>query len=463
MGQLECSEIKLSYLSNISDVFRLDSFFFSKKFLNEENIIAKHNNLRLIDMCTSLRSFGAYSLNNYVEYQTEGIPFIRGVNMKNGILDFSDVIYITEEANRLLWKSEVHPEDILLTMSGTIGDVAIAMPSLQYPLNSNQDIAKIHLKDNFNPYFVYTFLLSKFGQNYLTREARGSVQQHVFLSQMENFVIPLLPDSFQSRIADMVKSAHSKLEESKMLYHQAEEILEKELGIDYDAIEQKKDVESSVRSFKDVFCDDMRIDSEYYLTRYDELLKQIKGVEFKSINQLQTFNRRGLQPEYYADGSIDVVNSKHILEDGLYYDNFEKTSELFYSKSPQAWIFRNDILTYTTGANIGRTQVYLSDAKAVASNHVNILRVNSVNPIYLAFVLNSKVGRMQTDKYCSGTAQVELYPDVLGRFIVPILNVEIQSKIASLVQLSTEKKAESKQLLEDAKRLVEEEIEKGDE
>ena len=44
---------------------------------------------------------------------------------------------------------------------------------------------------------------------------------------------------------------------------------------------------------------------------------------------------------------------------------------------------------------------------------------------------------------------------------IPILPEQIQKKIASLIQQSFECKAQSKQLLEDAKRMVEEEIEKN--
>ena len=196
---LEVSEVKLSYIKQI-DIFRLDSFFYLKRFLCAENTIKKVQTDYLYNLCDSILSFGAYSLNNYVNYKSEGIPFIRGINMKNGILDFSDVIYIDEYAHKLLWKSEVKPESILLSMSGTIGDVAIAMPYYQYPMNSNQDIAKLRVNAKINVYYLYIFLLSNYGQDYLIREARGSVQQHVFLSQMEKFVIPILPQSFQLQI-----------------------------------------------------------------------------------------------------------------------------------------------------------------------------------------------------------------------------------------------------------------------
>ena len=51
--------------------------------------------------------------------------------------------------------------------------------------------------------------------------------------------------------------------------------------------------------------------------------------------------------------------------------------------------------------------------------------------------------------------------DELSNLSIPILPEAIQTKIASLIQQSFEYKAQSKQLLEDAKRMVESEIEKN--
>ena len=90
-----------------------------------------------LETWVQVRSFGAHSLNNEVEYLDAGVPFIRGVNMKGGRVSFSDMFYIRSEAHKLLWKSEVKEGMVLLSMSGTIGDVAIATARWPYPVNSN--------------------------------------------------------------------------------------------------------------------------------------------------------------------------------------------------------------------------------------------------------------------------------------------------------------------------------------
>jgi restriction endonuclease S subunit len=217
-----------------------------------------------------------------------------------------------------------------------------------------------------------------------------------------------------------------------------------------------------VKGLKESFLTTGRLDAEYYQKKYDTLEKAICSSNYKRIREIRTVNYRGMQPEYVENGNLNVINSKHILEDTLDYNGFEKTSDDYWDIQERARVFKGDILTYTTGANIGRTQVYRLDKKALASNHVNILRVKGENPFYIGFVLNSMVGRMQTEKYCAGSAQVELYPKDLDEFIIPIIDKTIQNQIIELTEESFNLKKQSEQLLETAKRAVEIAIEQDE-
>ena len=232
MDGLECSEIAYSYVMNQSDIFRLDSFYFLKEFIRGENILNQQPTIRLKNVSgASILSFGAYSLNNFVEYLDSGVPFIRCVDMKDGLIDTNTLTHISEAAHKLLYKSEVFPETILVSMSGSIGKVALASPDWEYPINSNQDIAKIRLGENLNPYYVYTFFQTKYGQNFMRREARGSVQQHVFLSQIEQIAVPLFSTKFYERIEQLNRTAFSFVEQSRRLFTDTEDILLSELGV----------------------------------------------------------------------------------------------------------------------------------------------------------------------------------------------------------------------------------------
>ncbi|MCA2643250.1 MULTISPECIES: restriction endonuclease subunit S [unclassified Microcystis] len=208
-----------------------------------------------------------------------------------------------------------------------------------------------------------------------------------------------------------------------------------------------------------------RLDAEYYQPKYDQLIEAINssGLFTKKIKDIQRFNTRGLQPIYSEYGTLNVINSRHILEQHLDYDNFEKTELVNWNFQEKARVYRNDILIYTTGANIGRTNIYLSDEKALASNHVNILRLNQENQIYVGFVINSLIGRLQTEKLSAGSAQAELYPRDIDNFLIPFIAEEKQEQVINHYVLSLERKQKSKQLLEIAKIGVEKAIETDEE
>jgi len=156
---------------------------------------------------------------------------------------------------------------------------------------------------------------------------------------------------------------------------------------------------------------------------------------------------------------LDVINSQHILEDGLDYDNFAKADISCWDTQARARVFKDDILIYTTGANIGRTAIYLNDKQAIASNHVNILRLNVSNKLYAAFVLNSLVGRLQTEKLSAGSAQQELYPKDIEQFYIPFVDNACQTRIAEKIRQSFTLRAQSQHLLALAQRAVETAIE----
>ncbi|MBI5740103.1 MAG: restriction endonuclease subunit S [Nitrospirae bacterium] len=285
------------------------------------------------------------------------------------------------------------------------------------------------------------------------------VQQGLSLQKVRQTPIPILDVEFQESIRSVVVNAYNAIKDSENYFENAQAILLSELGL---LAWQPKHRLSFVKNYSDTEQAG-RIDAEHFQPKYDELIEIIKlTTQCKQIREIAKFNARGLQPQYNPEGQIKVVNSQHILDDHLDYDNFERTDDQSWDSQKKARIFQNDILIYTTGANIGRTNVYLIKDKCIASNHVNILRLEKENQIYVGFVMNSIIGRLQTQKHKSGAAQAELYPSDIEKFIVPFAKEETQNRITELLMSSFEKKIQSKAMLDIAKRAVEIAIEQNE-
>ncbi len=83
-----------------------------------------------------------------------------------------------------------------------------------------------------------------------------------------------------------------------------------------------------------------------------------------------------------------------------------------------------------------------------------------VDAEYIALCINSLVGQMQAERDAGGSIIAHWKPEQAKDLIIPILPKLTQQKIADLVCQSHEARKKAKELLEEAKRKVEEMIEK---
>lgn len=443
---LEISEVNLKELDA---AVRIDAELYNKTYIQFKEAIRNIPHTTLEEECCVVRK-GVFDMKSSL-YSNKGVPFVRISDLEDMTINLENIVHIPIEEHLRNLKTELFENDIVLSKT------ALAACSIVNTerCNVSQDIVAVKLKDSSQllSHYIVVFFNTRYGKELLQRRFTGNVQMHLNLDECKReILIPVFPISFQEQVRKLFVSAISKSNEAISLYKDAEnELLEKINLKDWHPAQKSY----NIKQLKESFLASGRLDAEHYQLKYDELESLIKSASYKSIAEIQQFNARGVQPDYVDGGEVSVINSKHILEDGLDYDNFEHTTPDFLYSHNRAQIRYGDILIYTTGANIGRTQVYLKHEPAIASNHVNILRVQGVNPIYLALVLNSQVGRLQTEKSCTGSAQAELYPSDIEKFIVPILPEEKQQTIADYVQKSVTLRQQAKQLLEDAKLKVE--------
>ena len=431
----------------------MDSNYFQKIFLKQEQSISKAKSKTLAELDCDLKSFGAYSLNNHVEYLDDGVPFIRGINLKKGRITFNDVIYISNEAHKLLWKSEVRPKTILLSMSGTIGDVAIASESLKYPINSNQDIAKIYCSEQLNPYYLYTFLSSYFGQNYLIREARGSVQQHVFLSQIEKFQIPEFSTIFDKAIESLVKNADLSDSHSKQCYEKSENLLLETLGMANFSPSAEK---VNIKSFKDSFAATSRIDAEYYQQKYEEVENKLQQYGYDTFDSFIDNYSTGYpySSDSYLDEGLPLIRINNIKDGSLDVSDCAFIPLTDIALSPKDLANSGDILISMSGS-IGNSCKIPEGIKAVVNQRIMRITTKDFHVDVLPLIINSIVGKSQLERIGTGGVQTNISATDIKQILIPKIEAETQIKIATLVQQSFALKAQSERLLDAAKQAVE--------
>lgn len=454
---------QISYIkyTDVLEARRYDAEYFKPEYLETEKVIKKKEWDFLGNQKKYTRSFGAYALCNEFEYKKQGIPFLRCKDIKDGLIDFSDVLYIDDNANNLLSKSEVFPKTVLFSMSGSVGNCAIANEELKFPINSNQDIAKITTKESLNPYFLTMFLNSKYGNSQIKRFPIGSIQQHIFLWQLDKFIIPILPQSFQLKVEEIVKSAHQKQTQSKQLYREAEELLLSELGLlNY----QVKHALSFFATKKEI-DQAKRYDSEYFQPKYAEIIKKIEDYEggWDLVDKMVKW-KKGVEvgTEAYTETGKDFVRVSDFSIYGISEANRKISDEAFEELKKNYQPKQGEIL-FTKDGTIGLSYVLKEDVQGVLSGAFLRLTLKEKYQDFekecLALILNSILCKMQVEKLSGGALIAHLKPSDFETFKIPLIKPSIQKQTAEKIQESHRLRKESKELLEEAKRKVEEEIE----
>lgn len=395
-----------------------------------------------------VRSFGAYALTNEFEYQDEGIPFLRGTDYSGDFIKFSNTLRISEDAHRLLHKSEVAPGMVLLSMSGSVGSVAVALDDWDYPINSNQDIAKI-IPKGVSPYYLAAYLGGRFGKVQIDRLPVGSVQQHVFLWMIQRLQVPRFSQNFEESVGRLAASAYRQHEGVGRDLVTAEGRLLAALGLaDWTPPEP---LTYTARA-SDTFAAG-RLDAQYFRPLFAEIAERLRltghGVELGSI---LTTNARGRQPQY-ADAGLPVVNSKHVRTNRVLLDDNRTATE----EGSTVIIGNGDVLVNGTGVGtIGRAAAYLHSERALPDNHVTVLRTANLDPVYLAVFLNSPLGQWQIERHIKGSSgQIELYPNDIAKVVVWQAPDDIQSAVRQAVMDAFAQERRAKELLDAAKRAVE--------
>lgn len=391
--------------------------------------------------------------------EKEGAILFKTTDIRNNILLPSDDLYrISEDIHKRMRKTRLEKEDVLLNIVGASLSVIGRSSFVNSVLDDNeanitQAMALLRNKtSDILAGYLFAYLNTVYAQDQIKRYARPTGQYNLNLFEVGEILIPIIPRELQEQVAKLVLDSERKMNKSQNLYVQAEELLNQQLKLDQVGGPKKTYSETS---FLNVL-NSHRLDAQHFQDKFTDLIDHLSNFSPKKVKDIALFNRRGVQPNYISDGQIDVVNSQHIGKKHLKYDFLEKTSKEIFLKSPEGHIRMNDLLIYTTGAYIGRTNVFLGKNPALASNHVNILRINpEFDSAYVGMILQSKIGKLQTEMHLRGSAQAELYSSDIEKFIIPMLSPNIQKNIGDLVRESKRIESESKQLINDANGLVE--------
>lgn len=155
--------------------------------------------LRAEDFCESVRD-GTHDTPKPTE---KGYKLVTGKHVKNGVIDPTDAYFISEEDyNKINERSLVEQWDVLMSMIGTVGEVAVVQDVPQYAIK-NVALFKCggsEIKGRWLSYYLNT----PEARGHMNGNQKGSSQQFLSLKQLRDLPIATTDEAYMKKVIDVL-------------------------------------------------------------------------------------------------------------------------------------------------------------------------------------------------------------------------------------------------------------------
>lgn len=439
--------------SSLSNNLRIEAEYYQKHYLFVEKRMEKLKAEKITKYIKKITDGTHYT----PTYVNKGVKFFSALNVKENYFDIDEKYkYISEKEHRVLYK-RCNPEsgDILIRKVGVGPRWSCVIPNTikdEFSIFVSLALLKVNTSI-ISPYYLSTFINSYYGQNQLIRIQKGVSQPDLHLEDIAQLRVPRFSDDLESEIEEMVLKGIASLSKSNILYAQAQEFLDKELGLDSLIPNGKNSYEVPLSSV----VNSHRIDAQCYKPEYVDYEKHLRRRgNYDCLRDVLSFMIKGQQAKTVEDGDLEYVSIKDIQRIEVY------SKEYCRSSSKLRVANNDDLLLAITGATIGKIGIVSRSAKLAFSGDLLSLRTNTkIDPYYLLAVMSNPIGQSQFQRWITGSTNGHLSPVDVNKIVIPRLPSDSERKISDLVKSSIETCFESEQLLKESKERVEELIEGG--
>jgi len=314
------------------------------------------------------------------KWEQNGILFLRSECVSNSGLDLTQSMYISEEAHKVLSRSEIKSNDILITITGNVGRVIYLEKDFGVG-NINQHIAKVRIvNDNIDSYYIYHYLSQPAYRKYFNSIVTGQAYPQISLKQVREAIIPL-PSSKSEQTA-----IATALSDTDALISGVEKLIAKKRNIKQGAMQK--------------------------------LLQPKKDWKLKKLGELAKVGRGRVISHKEIDLAIEKkypVYSSQTSNNGVmgYLDSYD---------------FDGEYVTWTTdGENAGT--VFYRNGKFNCTNVCGTIKLIKDNPRFISILLNTI-----TSKHVSrNLANPKLMNDPMKKIEIALPLFEEQTHIANIL------------------------------
>ena len=346
-------------------------------------------------------------------------------NIDDDHITFNDPRYLSQEDFEAENKrTNIKPNDLLITIVGTIGRVAIVPNSLT-EFCVQRSVAVLKPK----PEMVYNRFLMYYLQNmrpYLEQESRGVAQKGIYLKQLSNLSIILPPLDEQRKIAAVLDKVSDLIAKRRQQLDKLDELVK--------------------AKFVEMFGTLSRPSQKF---KYDIL---------KNLCRKITDGKHGGCTPQLGSGRY-FVGAREIFDDSVHYETAPEIAiDEFEKDYKRCNLEIGDLLIVNTGATIGKSAIACDfrTQHTLLQKSVALLKVKSelINPVFLKYCYRVNETMYKVE---SASAQPNLLLSKINTTSIYVPPMALQNQFAAFVEQTEKTKttiSESLEKLETLKKAL---------
>jgi len=365
--------------------------------------------------------------------EANGVPF----------LSSSDIIGLRPERGNYLSRKHtpklnqllIQPWMVLVSRSGTIGNVSLASPRMAGWALSEHAI-RVTAPNRDTAGYVAAFLRSQWGRAQLAGMTYGSVVQHIEPEHLPQVLIPDLPAIRRIAIGRAFVDAALKRDEANDKLDAADTQLRTALQLPPLPTPDKGPITCTVRAANW----GKRLDAAFHnpTARWVEQQLQASGFPVlslgdkqltKAINGVTKFRKR----VYVEKGGIPLLSSKQLFQiDPIEVKHLARGA---HEDDLEEICLAENMIAITRSGTIGRVQIVprYMHGWANSEHTIRAIATDGETAGYLYAWLASDYGQALIGRYSYGSVIVEIDRFMVGEFSIPLLPDAERNAIATLV------------------------------
>ncbi|MEA5391156.1 restriction endonuclease subunit S [Cyanobium gracile UHCC 0139] len=151
-------------------------------------------------------------------YVDDGVPALRSLNVSQGKIRLENLVFISENANKIHEKSRLSTGDLVAVRSGQPGTTAV----IESDLDGCNCVDLIIIRKPFltSSLFLSWYLASDFAKVQFSSGSGGAIQQHFNVATAAELIIPVPPKEEQ---ADILQTIELRISQLDLLGSQAQQ------------------------------------------------------------------------------------------------------------------------------------------------------------------------------------------------------------------------------------------------